>query len=78
MKTPSHLPKEPDLSVVVPPCDSPATLAETLDALAEQRHVRLEVLVAQWAPDPSCTEVVEKFRQRGLNVVPYATPPQER
>lgn len=74
MKTPAHPPTGPDLSVVVAACDGPVALAEALAALAEQRHVRLEVLVPGRAPDPSAAEVVEKFRQRGLDVVPYAAP----
>lgn len=57
-----------DLSVVITPCKARASLARALASLAEQRSVRLEVLVIDDAQNPSCEEVTRQFRQEGLNV----------
>lgn len=63
-----------DLSVVIPHYNSPDSLANALASLAEQRDVRLEVLVIDDASDVSCAEVTQKFRRQGLDVTLHVMP----
>lgn len=74
MKKPEPTPSPADLSVVIPQGGNSAALADTLAALAEQRGLRLEVLVADDAPGTSRGEVTENFRRQGLNVSVYSLP----
>lgn len=63
-----------DLSVVIPHYNTPETLVNALASLAEQRDVRLEVIVVDDASDVSCAEVAHKFRQLGLDVTLHVMP----
>lgn len=64
----------PALSVVIPHYNAPEQLSCALASLAEQRDVRLEVLVVDDASEASCEEVTREFRKTGLNVCLHVMP----
>lgn len=77
MNTSEHLPTDAaaDLSVVIPSCKDPEALAGALASLAEQRDVRLEVIVVDDAAQDSLGDVVRRHRQTGLNAGLHPAPP---
>lgn len=71
---PAHRTPPVDISVVIPHYNSPESLANALASLAEQRNVRMEVLVVDDASEVPCMEVTQDFQRQGLNVALHVMP----